>query len=331
MKMQDTLKALFLGSLLIGGTFAYGQDAHFSQYDAVAPITNPALTGMYKRSDFRISTDLRSQWSKLSSNFLTTALAYDANVSGRFGFGGHLTNYDQAGMLNTFQLGGLAAYNVAQSNAPYILSVGANLGFIYKKVNDADLLFDSQYDDGHFDEDLPSGEIFVQQGRFMPEVSIGFAYRSMDGRKMFNPFANFAAFHVNTPDEAIIRVEAVDLPIRWSAVVGSHIDVTEELRISPSALFMMQNSDMQLNIGSMGNYTIGNGVYGAVFGASYRMQDAIILHAGLKHRKNVYRVSYDVPTSGLSQYTGIQGAIEFSIVYFGTHSGRASNARKQDF
>jgi len=328
---QNYITVCCLSASLCFAVNAKAQDAHFSQYDAVASITNPALTGMFKGSDFRMSTDLRSQWSQLSSNFLTTAFAYEANVNDQFGFGGYISNFDQAGMLTTFQAGATAAYNVAEDNAPYTLSVGANLGIIYKKVNDADLLFDAQYDDGFFNSDIPSGEFFEKRGRLMPEVSLGIAYRSTNAKKTFNPFANFGVFHVTTPDEAILRVTKADLPIRWSAVLGTHIDVSEELRISPTSLVMIQQSAMQINIGSMGQYKLGNGVYSAIFGAAYRFRDAVIAHVGLKHRNNVYRISYDATTSGLSQFNNNRGAFEFSIVYYGTHSGRQGRTEKQAF
>jgi type IX secretion system PorP/SprF family membrane protein len=317
---------------MVGNQVVSAQDAHFTQYDAMVSLTNPALAGMYEGSDFRMSTALRSQWSKISSNFLTTALTYDANAEGgKYGFGAYLSNYDQASMLNTFETGIMGSYNVAQSNAPYTLSVGTKLGIIYKKVNDADLLFDAQYNDGYFDSDLPSGEIFNKNARLMPELSLGIAYRSINSSKIFNPFGNFAVFHVTSPDETIFREVSSDLPIRWSLMGGGHFDITEELRISPTFLGMLQGNDRLINIGTMGAYQIGNGVYRALFGASYRLDDAVSAHVGIKHRNNAYRFSYDATTSSLNKYNGYHGAFEFTIVYYGTHNGRDGRTRKQSF
>ena len=186
MSNKTALLTLILSILMNQEVLA--QDAHFTQYDAMASLTNPALTGMYEGSEFRMSTALRSQWSKLSANFLTTAITYDANADdGRYGFGAYLSNYDQASMLNTFETGVMGSYNVASSGAPYTLSVGTKLGIIYKKVNDADLLFDAQYNDGYFDSDLPTGESIDKSARTLPEVSLGIAYRSTDANNQETP------------------------------------------------------------------------------------------------------------------------------------------------
>jgi hypothetical protein len=77
----------------------------------------------------------------------------------------------------------------------------------------------------------------------------------------------------------------------------------------------------------MGDFALTGSVYSVVFGGSYRYQDAIVAHAGLKHRNNVYRVSYDITVSPLREFNNKMGAFEFSIMYFGTHSGREKRVR----
>lgn len=46
--------------------------------------------------------------------------------------------------------------------AHHTLSVGLQLGMVYKKVNTQQLLWDEQYNDGYFDSDLPSGKSFSE-------------------------------------------------------------------------------------------------------------------------------------------------------------------------
>lgn len=43
---------------------------------------------------------------------------------------------------------------------------------------------------------------------------------------------------------------------------------------------------------------------------------------GLKHNNAALRFSYDINVSTLQAYTRKNGAFEFSILYYGTHSGR---------
>ncbi len=316
---------VMLISAAVGTTRA--QDAHFSQYDAAPVLLNPALTGMYEGADFRMNCNLRSQWGRLNSNFLTTAFSYDAAINGQYGAGFYLSNYDMAGLMKTLEAGLSGAYNVSGKNAKHTLSVGLKAGIIYKKVNDADLLYDLQYNEGYFDSELPSGETVVKQTRLMPELALGIAYRSIHADRLLNPFGSFAVHHITTPDETIFRVAKHDLPIRWTLQGGVSVKVTDELRLSPMGLFQLQNKDREITAGMMGDFALGGSAYSVVFGGSYRYSDAIIGHAGLKHRNNVYRVSYDVTTSKLGEYSNKMGAFEFSIVYYGTHSGRERRVR----
>lgn len=325
-----TRSTFLLAITLFGATAARAQDAQLSQYDAAAVLLNPALTGMFENSDFRVSSNLRSQWNSLASNFLTTAFSVDMSMDRQYGFGAYLNNYNMAGIMNDFQAGVSGAYNVSSSKN-YTLSAGVNLGLIYKKVNDDKLVWDAQYDRDHFDSDLPSGELFQKMGRMMPDLGVGVAYRSTNRNKMVNPFGNFALFHVTTPDESIFRNEESDLPIRWSVNAGARITVTEGVDIIPQGLWMRQGADQQVQAGILGQVALMNGVYGVVAGGSYRLDDAIIAQVGIKHGNNMYRFSYDVNVSPLRSYTHNNGAFEFSIVYYGTMSGRSRRMTSSAF
>ena len=81
----------------------------------------------------------------------------------------------------------------------------------------------------------------------------------------------------------------------------------------------------------MGQVALMNGIYGVVGGASYRWNDAIIAQVGIKHGNNMYRFSYDVNVSPLRTYTNNNGAFEFSIVYYGTISGRSRRMTSSAF
>jgi type IX secretion system PorP/SprF family membrane protein len=301
---------------------ARAQDAHFSQYETAPVLLNPALTGMLNGNDFRMCSNVRSQWNRLSNNYMTMAFSYDLAMQERYGAGLYLSNYDMAGMMNTFEVGATGAYNVSQSKAKHTLSVGVKGGLIYKKVNDAELLFDQQYNDGYFDEDLPSGETLDRRARLMPEIALGLAYRSIDPARRLNPFAGFSAFHLTTPDESIFRYVKSDLPIRWTAMGGVGIRVNDQLRLTPSALFMLQGADREINGGLLGECDLGGSAYSVMLGASCRLNDAVIGHVGLRHKNSAFRLSYDVNTSPLSEYTNHMGAFEFSFSYTGAHSGR---------
>jgi len=324
---MTTTKHILAAVIAMGsiGT-AIAQDGHLAQYDAAPALLNPALTGMFENGDFRMTSNVRSQWNSLSTSFLTTGFNYDISMQHRYGFGTYVNNYNMAGIMNTFQWGASAAYNVSEGKANHTLSVGANIGLIYKKINDQQLLWDAQYSDGYFNSDLPSGETMLKGARLMPEIALGIAYRSISARKRVNPFGNFAMYHITTPDEAIFRTTKSDLPIRYSANGGFRVEVMQDTYLVPMALYMRQGADQQINVGMLAEVGLMGSMYSVVAGGSYRLKDAIIAQVGLKHKNAMYRFSYDVNVSGLQAYTRKNGAFEFSIVYYGTHSGRERRA-----
>jgi type IX secretion system PorP/SprF family membrane protein len=329
--MRTNITLLLAATACCGAATLRAQDGQLSQYDAASVVLNPALTGMYENADFRMSSNVRSQWNSLSTNFLTTAFAYDVSVQRRFGFGSYLYNYNMAGIMNTFQFGLTGAYNVADPKANYTLSAGVTLGLIYKKVNDQQLVWDAQYDDGYFNSDLPSGEFLQRGARLMPDIAGGIAYRSTNVRKRVNPFGNFALFHVTTPDESILRTEESELHIRYMVNGGVRIKVIDPLILIPQGVYMRQGNDQLIHAGMLVEFNIGGSMYSVIGGASYRLDDAIVAQAGLKHKNAVYRFSYDVNTSPLRSYTNNNGAFEFSISYFGTHSGRERRLQSSTF
>jgi type IX secretion system PorP/SprF family membrane protein len=326
MAMKKIIWITLAGTLSV--TAAEAQDAHLSQYEAAPVLLNPALTGMFEHSDFRMSCNLRSQWTRLSSNFLTTAFSYDAAINGKYGAGLYLSQYDQAGIFKTFEAGLSGAYNVSGKGARHTLSVGLKAGVIYKKVNDTDLLYDMQYNGDYFDSDLPTGEQVMRLTRLMPELGLGLAYRSIDQRRMVNPFASVALFHLTTPDETIFRVVQSDLHMRWSCMAGADVSITDLLKVTPQGLFMLQGQDREINVGLNGEMNLGGSAYSVLFGGACRFNDAAIAHIGVKHRNNTYRMSYDMNTSPLGEFSNKMGGFEFSIQYYGTHSGRERRVRR---
>jgi type IX secretion system PorP/SprF family membrane protein len=329
--MRTTNNLLLSLIALVGAGQLQAQDGQLSQYDAAPVLLNPALTGMYENADFRMGSNVRSQWNSLSSSFLTTAFSYDMSMQRRYGFGSYLSNYNMAGIMNTFQFGVTGAYNVSDSKADHTLSVGVNLGLIYKKINDQQLVWDAQYDDGYFNSDLPSGEFMQRGARLMPEVSAGVAYRATNARKRFNPFGNFALFHVTTPDESILRTEESELHIRYSVHGGVRVKVMDQLILIPQGVYMRQGNDQMIHAGMLAEFNIGGSMYSVIGGGSYRLDDAIVVQAGLKHKNAMYRFSYDINTSPLKAYTNNNGAYEFSIIYYGTHSGRERRLQSSSF
>ena len=79
---MNTSKILLLAACLGPAAGSHAQDAQLSQFDAAPILLNPALTGMYEGSDFRMSSNLRSQWNSIGNTFLTTAFVPQEALTG---------------------------------------------------------------------------------------------------------------------------------------------------------------------------------------------------------------------------------------------------------
>lgn len=316
--MKNKIKHLAFGILLTMGFsgIAGAQDAQISQYSMAPVLYNPGNTGMMKYSDFRIAALYRNQWSSLANTFNTFALSFDMHTRGRWGFGGAVVNSDQADIISTLNVLGSVAYQVSDPNHPkYMLSVGVQAGFLYKTLNTKDLIFDNQYDGQNFDRDLPTGESFQKNSRFMPDVNFGISYKSTNRATRFNPYADAAVFHISSPDEAFIGEEKSKLPMRWVGGVGAKWEVKPGIVLDPSVIYMRQRQANQFLGTVMGAYEIRGTQYQVLGGLGYRSNDAAIVHAGIRHDSNIFRVSYDVNISGLSEYSNNRGALEFTVIY----------------
>ena len=301
------------------------QDAQISQFDSAPVMFNPANTGMLKFTDMRIAALYRSQWSSLATSFNTFAMSFDMASSDRLGFGGVFVNTDEANVINTSNFLISGAYQITDPNqTKYMITTGVQLGILYKRLNVNDMIFDSQFDGYNFDGDLPSMETFTNTSRFMLDANIGVSYKSTDRTKKVNPFADAALFHITTPNESFIGEEKSKLPMRIMGNLGARIEVNRDLLVEPSVIYNRQRESQQFQANAMAYYTVSGTPYQVIGGLSYRTEDAAIIHAGIRHNSNIFRISYDVNTSGLSDYSKNRGALEFTVIYRpGRRSSRA--------
>jgi len=341
--MKTLLKYISLAStlLLITKSEALAQDYHYTQFDEIEPMFNPARTGMFKEYKYRAATQFRNQWRSVATKpFTTFSLAYDMPINERWGGGAYLTNYDGAKIYNAFNFVVSGAYRITNpKDDKHLLTTGLQAGVIYKNTNNLDLVFDNQYSKGTFNNQLPSEETFIRFNKTMPEFNYGIYYEFIDGSKRFHPYAGISVFHITSPKESILT-ESVDskLPRRFSFNGGSKFNITKEFDVNVQALYMMQGTARELAFGLLGSYRLKGQSVGSYsikdqnleffFGSNYRHKDAIGIILGLQYDYLRYKISYDITTSTLNSVNDGRGAIEFSMV-FQPKNGYRKRGRKK--
>jgi type IX secretion system PorP/SprF family membrane protein len=310
--------------LIVGGGFSlFAQDYHLSQYDVATMYMNPALTGMYANNagSYKVYNDYRSQWSTIDQPFTTIYVAFDMPMRAwhkNWGVGGYLIdNNAPTGGFNTFTFMPSVAYLITSSNKQY-LTTGLQLGFFYKDFNPNNFTFGDQYtaSDGTFNQNLPSGETFANTSMFRFDVNWGIYYKFIQRGKKWHPFAGLSIQHVTEPNESFTSVKSL-LPMRFNFNAGCDIQASYELKLVPSILIMNSAAVTEADFGLLAYYKINNSTFTPILGGDYRLNDAFVINVGVKQNEHVFRISYDVNTSYLNNFTGGRGAWEFSLIVTG--------------
>lgn len=311
-------------ALFLVGIFSIpikAQDFHLTQYDAYTMYLNPALTGNYlgDDADYRAYITYRTQWRPLTSKpYVTYGAAYDMPYK-KFGLGGFLLNNRSGGMnFNTLMFQPSASYFITDpATSPHLLNVGLQTGLFYKTFNQNNLLFEQQYDysSGQLNPALNNGENFTRQSRANFDANMGVFYKYNDQNLKYHPYIGFSIFHVNMPVETFSTYKS-RLPMRFNLHGGCDYQVDEKWKVTPTFLYMNQAKAHELNLGALARYKINDAKdvkYEVIFGLNWRVKDAVMLQAGVQKDNFVLRMSYDINTSALKQYSNGRGGFELTL------------------
>lgn len=306
--------------IMIHVKMAYGQDHHFSQYDATYQYLNPALTGMSWDGtyEWRANSSYRSQWGSIASKPYTNQLvAYDMPYKD-FGLGCLIyNNRAGAGNLNTLNFMLSGAYEITiDPSGRHNLFGGAQMGILHRSIKVSNLLFDSQYSysEGAYDPEISSGENIGDKSIVKFDANIGFFYKFFDNNAKFNPYGGLSLFHCTKPNESFTSLKS-QIPIRWLLTGGTDYAINDAVMLNTSFLLMYEAKATDFVIQTIGSYVIKDTDYSLVYGLSYRLKDALMIHLGLQYQSFIFRMSYDLNVSYLRNYSNLKGGLEFSLVY----------------
>ncbi len=317
MKLKYIITIILLNII---STYIFSQDAHLSQYDMSPVWLNPAQTGMDKNLKFRAGNQSRSQWVSSTAKYINNVFAYDMPLDAHWGVGGYISDDDAAKMLNVFKFVLSASYQITNDNDKHYLAGGLQVGMIYKNIDENRMIFDNQWNDGVFDDDLPSGESLEKYHEILPEVNVGMYYKFKNGIKKYKPYAGFSIFHATNPRENFTGAEKANLPMRFQFNAGSKFLINDKLTLEPMALYMRQRTAYELIGGTKGYYNFNDDLQ-LIMGGYYRLHDAVIILAGIKYKNLIFQSSYDINISDLSAYTNRHGGFEFSIIFISKQKG----------
>jgi len=320
-------KIKYILPIVFAAFLGKAQDYHLSHYDVASLYLNPALTGVYggEKGDYRVYIDQRSQWRAIGIKpYVTTYLAYDmpyVKKDKKFGFGGYLiSNRTGLGNFNTTTFMGSTSYDILnnKANNKHLLTTGLQLGLFYRASDPNSLNYDVQYtvNSGTFDQSIASNETYNRVSMVRFDANYGIYYKYLESGKKAHPYAGFSLAHLTMPNQSFTDAES-RMPLRLVASGGCDIKINDKMDITPRVLYMNQAKASEIMAGFLFYYKLTENNTKIVAGFDYRVKDACIAALGIKHDNYAFRVSYDINTSYLKNYSNGRGAFEISLIYVG--------------
>ena len=302
---------------------ANAQDIHFSQFYA-APITlNPAMTGLMN-GNYRGTAIYRDQWRSVSSPYVTIGTAFDINL-----FKGKWENdYFGLGLMFTDDFAGSSSFTSMQMMFSlayhkiidiHKISIGIQGGISQKSINLANLTFPNQINGTGtaYDPSLPNNEMIGNKLSYM-DFEAGAMYICVLNDEL-SIFQGLAAHHLTSPNESFMN-ENNPLAMRITAHGGAKIKMGNNAALSSHYIFLLQSNAMEINLGTSIEYHLPDNASSDKFasiGTYLRLNDAIVVVAGMGYLNYKIGLSYDVNISKLNLASNYQGGFELSLAYEG--------------
>jgi len=316
------------------------QDLHFSQFMNNPLLTNPANTGFNPDNDYRVGASYRSQWASLPVPYKTMSVWGDAQVfrdrfmNGWLGLGGVvLRDVAGSGNLTSTKVYGSIAYHQELGEGS-LLSAGFNVGWASKKLDASHFRWENQWNGKFFDANASSGEQLAYSQIGYPDIQLGLNYAYFANDNLYLN-AGASMMHLNNPKESFFSEEQSTnrVPVRYTGFVNASYKVNEQWIINPNVYYSYQAAATELVGGLMAQYNLsGDGDRQLIGGVYYRMGDAAIAMVGLEWNKLRLTFTYDATMSGLKTYNNSNGALEFSLIKYGSfNTGTPRQSRCPSF
>ena len=310
--------------LVLGPAISRAQDPHFSQFFASPLTLNPAYTGFFN-GDMRVAANYRSQWSSISTPFITGTVSADMDIlknvinpNDVFGVG-IMALYDQTGgggLLENYVGVSTAYHKALDVNGHQTLGLGVQVTLVQKRLDFSKLVFENQLGTEGFDPSIPSGETFTNTNITYSDYNVGMLYNATI-QDNSNVYFGASYYHITQPQESFLG-ENNRIHSRISIHGGGAFPINPTTNFYASGLFMKQGGATETDFGGAFGLVVDNDpVAPTVFfaGSWFRWNDALSPYVGLETKGFRVGLTYDVNISGLSAASNYRGGIELSVIY----------------
>ena len=337
--MKKLGSAIFaLAVLLMLGTSTQAQDPHWSQFNSIPLLQNPANTGLFNGC-YRFTGIYRSQWhSILKFESIPLFRTYSGSFDMRINNGvskhdawgvGLAFLADKAGESEFGTTGGLVSFSYMKAlnqKGNHYLSIGFAGGLAQRSINFARLKWGNQFDGDGYNPDILSNENITSDNFIYFDISAGAMWYYVKDKRT-NFYAGFSTYHLNQPNQSFYNIESVPLYLRWTFNAGVQVGLGGQVDLVPAILFMKQGPATETSIGSYLKFffeqrnPLGNAFY---IGPWYRIvgdmnkaltSESLILASRIDYESFTLGMSYDLNFSELTRATNGRGAFEVFLTY----------------
>jgi type IX secretion system PorP/SprF family membrane protein len=308
------IKTGLLAALIAIAVSVNGQDVHLSQFYASPATLNPAMTGTMSEV-FRFSGSYRTQWSAVVP-YSTYASSFERSINinsnDKGGVGMTMLN-DKTGKnsgLNMFRflLSGAYSKCIRGKKGDMIMGIGGQAGYVQKSF--------------YGDFVMPvAGTSVVSANDAISylEFNMGFV-SAYSFRRGGSAFIGGSVFHLNRPEESFFTNSGSNqLNRRWVLHGGlKHESKNSPFAITPNFVLMFMGGAKEINLGANIHYDFSKTSqtdFELIVGGWNRLNDALIVYAGLRFDSYELGFSYDFNTSPLKTSLNGRGALEFNFKY----------------
>jgi type IX secretion system PorP/SprF family membrane protein len=300
-------------------------DPHFTQFYAYPLWLNPGMTGVMDGS-VRITGLYRSQWSDVMVPFNTAGLSLDVSTEKNINFGASFMNQSagDAGYkyLNAYGSIAYSGVKFGTDNNQHI-TIGIQAGLLSRRFDPSKFQYGDQWNPvTGFDPGTPSADRINYTSVAVLDLGAGISYYDATPDKKVSLFGGAAAFHLTKPEDPFYSAGSKQyLPVRYTFHAGARINVNDMLSVTPNVLYLRQGNASEQMVGLFAQLR-ANDYTDLLFGANYRVKDAIAPYVGVAFHNFVLGASYDVNTSDLGKSVTGTNSMEISFTYIGRKSGK---------
>ncbi|MEY4594898.1 MAG: hypothetical protein RIQ47_1308 [Bacteroidota bacterium] len=266
------------------------QDPQFSQHMFGRLPVNPGYAGS---SDAICASLLyRNQWTGFGGEPKSTMFSFDMPVDAlRGGIGLSVYASDQLGAQSNMNIRGAYAYRMDLGAGR--LGIGVDAGYHQQSINGSKFVYNDLNDNN-----IPAGSV----GDGVLDLGLGVYYNT---DKLY---VGLSSTHLIEGDIDYENVRSTLARHYW-LMAGYSADLSPSMTLKPAMLVKSDGVSTQLDLNA--NLFINNRFW---VGAGYRLQDAIVLMAGMEIVPNLrLGYSYDMTTSAIRTYSS--GTHEIMLGY----------------